>query len=64
MGPVSSAASFFNVFLEAAANRIDLGPHQIRRGERLIIQGDNSSAIYFVLAGRFLIERNGHHVKL
>ena len=62
MGPVSSAAGFFNVFLEAAANRIDLGPHQIRRGVRLINQGDNSSAIYFVLAGRFLIERDGHHV--
>jgi NTE family protein len=53
---------YFDILMSAAEGSAGLGPHRIRRGERLIVQGERSQSIYFVLAGRFRVERDGQHV--
>ncbi|MCB1339809.1 MAG: patatin-like phospholipase family protein [Pseudooceanicola sp.] len=51
-------ARLLELMLANGATPADLGSQRIGRGEVLIRQGDASDDIYFVLAGRFQVERD------
>lgn len=55
-------ARLLDILLSTGMSLDDLGSLHIRRGETLITQGAESHAVYFVLAGRFRVERNGETV--
>lgn len=52
-------SKLLNILRDSGVDLADLDRRRIARGEELIRAGDGSSEIYFVIAGRFRVHRDG-----